>query len=559
MLARTACRPIKESTMDSPIAKTAARVRTPLPDGPVDVAVIGCGLGGLMAAARLAKSGLRVACFDSHYVAGGCATMFERGRTEARFRFDVGLHYIGDCSADGQIPTMLRSVDVELDYVPLDADGFDTLVLPDFRFRIPADRGAYRDRLVAQFPSEERGIDRYIRFLEHVDYASRRMERSGGRMDVRTMVGTLLHGRLAARYQNATIAEVLDSCTKDIQLRAVLLGQSGDYGVAPSRVSALLHAGLANHYFRGAFYPKGGGQVIADSLADVIERAGSSVHLRCGIERILVEGGRAVGVRTEARGGKESVDIRARIVLSNADLKRTLLELVGPEHLPTDWVTRAAGFQMGGALFLTVLGIDADLKQFGLGATNYWQFDSYDMEACYAGVLPGGLMQPRGCYVTSGTLKDPGTPGHAPPGASSLEVMALLPGAARAWAVDAAAIDAGSYRKNINYLEQKQRVEDDLVARVERMFPGLAAHIVLRESATPITHTRFTRASDGTGYGLAATPAQFMKGRPGYRGPIPGLYFAGASTRAGHGIVGALSSGRNAAQRIASDLGRSLP
>ena len=108
-------------------------------------------------------------------------------------------------------------------------------------------------------------------------------------------------------------------------------------------------------------------------------------------------------------------------------------------------------------------------------------------------------------------------------------------------------------------MEQKQRVEDDLVARVERMFPGLSQHIVLRESATPVTHTRFTRASDGTGYGIAATPAQFMKGRPGYRGPIPGLYFAGASTRAGHGVVGAMTSGRNAAQRIASDLGRSLP
>ena len=545
--------------MDSPIAKTATRVRNPLPEGAVDVAVIGCGLGGLMAAARLAQSGLRVACFDSHYVAGGCATMFERGRSDARFRFDVGLHYIGDCGPEGQIPTMLRSVGVSLDYVPLDPDGFDTLVLPDFRFRIPADRAVYRDRLVAQFPSEKRGIDRYIQFLEHVDYASRRMEQGGGRMGVGALVGTLLHGRLAARYQNATIAQVLDSCTKHPQLRAVLLGQSGDYGVAPSQVSALLHAGLTNHYFRGAFYPKGGGQVIADSLADVIEQHGGSVHLRCGIERILIEDGRAVGVRTEGRGGKEGVDIRAGIVLSNADLKRTLLELVGPEHLPSDWVTRANGFQMGGALFLTVLGVDADLKQFGMGATNYWQFDSYDMEACYAGALPGGVMQPRGCYVTSGTLKDPQTPGHAPPGGSSLEIMALLPGDAHAWAVDPAEIDAGHYRKNAKYMEQKQRVEDDLVARVERMFPGLSQHIVLRESATPVTHTRFTRASDGTGYGIAATPAQFMKGRPGYRGPIPGLYFAGASTRAGHGVVGAMTSGRNAAQRIAGDLGRSLP
>ena len=82
--------------MNSPILHTSRRVRTPLPEQ-VDVAVIGCGLGGLQAAALLARAGMKVACFDSHYVAGGCATMFERGRSDQRFRFDVGLHYLGDC------------------------------------------------------------------------------------------------------------------------------------------------------------------------------------------------------------------------------------------------------------------------------------------------------------------------------------------------------------------------------------------------------------------------------------------------------------------------------
>ena len=47
-----------------------------------------------------------------------------------------------------------------------------------------------------------------------------------------------------------------------------------------------------------------------------------------------------------------------------------------------------------------------------------------------------------------------------------------------------------------------------------------------------------------------------MKGRPGYRGPVEGLYLAGASTRAGHGIVGAMMSGENSAKRILADLGR---
>jgi phytoene dehydrogenase-like protein len=97
-----------------------------------------------------------------------------------------------------------------------------------------------------------------------------------------------------------------------------------------------------------------------------------------------------------------------------------------------------------------------------------------------------------------------------------------------------------------------------MIARLDALFPGSARAVVFRESATPVSHVRFTRATGGHGYGIAATPDQFMKGRPGYRAPLPGLYVCGASTRAGHGIVGAMLGGRQAARTIAKDLGRSL-
>ena len=87
----------------SPAVRTAPldlRTRGPVPDH-VDVAVVGCGLGGLTAAAYLARRGKRVACFDSHYVAGGCATQFARRNASGAYRFDIGLHYIGDCGPAG--------------------------------------------------------------------------------------------------------------------------------------------------------------------------------------------------------------------------------------------------------------------------------------------------------------------------------------------------------------------------------------------------------------------------------------------------------------------------
>ena len=534
------------------------RTRHPVPDD-VDVAIIGSGLGGLVAGATLARRGLRVALFESHSVAGGCATQFARGPRSARYHFDVGLHYIGDCGADGAIPRILRGVGIDLDYVPMDQDGFDTLLFPDLQFRIPAQVEVYRERLVALFPRERRGIDRYVRLLEQVMRAGKRMDAKGGKMGLSDLFALGRDLYALGKNQNRTIGAVLDDCVKDVRLRAVLLGQSGDYGLPPSKVSAFLHLGLAGHYFRGAYYPRGGGQVIADSLAREIERSGGTVHLRRGVDRILVEDGRAVGVRLEARAGGAMRDVRARVVLSNADLRLTLERLVGLEHLPASWVARVPQLEMAAALFMTFLGVRADLTKLGMRATNYWQFDSYDMEGFYEGAGAGGAdtspIRSRGCYVTSATLKDPQSAAHhAPAGVSNVEVMTIVPGHSARWHVSGDDAAAFRYKDNAPYRALKATLEQQMVDRLERILPGTRDAIVYRESATPVSHQRFARATDGTGYGLAATPAQFMKNRPGYRGPLPDLYLCGASTRAGHGIVGAMMSGAQAARRILGDM-----
>ncbi len=535
--------------------RAARRPKQVLPER-VDVAVVGSGLGGLVAAAHLAQSGLSVAVFESHYTAGGCATEFARGPRSARWHFDVGVHYVGDCRPGGSIPRMLSEVGVQVDFAELDPDGFDTLVFPDFRFRIPASIDLYRERLLSQFPSEAKPIDRYVKLLRAITKVGRALEDAdGARPPVTVMARIALDALRLAPHQNATIAEVFRSIgVRDPALAAVLLGQSGDYGLPPSKVSALLHLGLAAHYFKGAFYPKGGGQTIADRLVARIEALGGQVHLRAPVERILVEGGRAVGLRLAPRAGGHAREVRADVVLSNADLERTLLELVGAEHLPSAWIERTKRFQMAAALFMTYVGLEGDGAHLGMTSSNVWQFDDTDVEGFYRVThAVAGPIQVRGCYITSASMKDPENRSHhAPPGHTSLEVMAVVPSDPARWGVSGDARGWG-YKHGEAYEAAKKGVEDELLRRLDDVFPGAAERVVYRESATPLTHSRFTGATGGTGYGLAATPAQFMKGRPGYRGPLPGLYFSGASTRAGHGIVGAMLGGRAAGKRILSD------
>lgn len=542
-----------------PLSSSVARLRAraPLPDS-VDVAIVGAGPGGLTAAGYLTQLGLRTAVFDSHYVAGGCATQFSRGPKNQRYHFDIGLHYVGDCTPDGLIPKMLADIGVHVDFLEMDPDGFDTFVFPDFRFRVPANLDLYRQRLVDLFPSERRGIDRYVKLVQQVDRIGRTMANRGGKLSAVVALEVLLFGRLLARYQNATLGAFLDTVTQNPHLRAVIAGQNGDYGLPPSRVSVALHAGLAAHYFRGAYYPRGGGQVLADNIAAAVESRGGTIHLRRGISQILVENGRAVGVRTEPRDG-EIAEVRAKVVISNADLKRTMLELVPPAVLPTPALEKAKQYEMAAAIFLTCLGIKADLRALGMQVTNYWQFDTYDMESLYRDANQKTTPEVGACYITSATMKDPVNPHHAPEGIYNVEVMTLVPGNPRLWGVEPGLADNWGYKRNDVYLRRKEDVENQMIERLNNLFPGSKDHIVFRESATPVTHSRFTRATDGTGYGLAAIPSQCMKNRPSYRSPIPGLYFCGASTRAGHGIVGAMMSGKHAAAKVAADLGLVFP
>lgn len=511
-----------------------------LDDERFDVVVVGAGTGGLTAAALLARRGRKVLVVDQHTVPGGNGTVFTRDGWE----FDVGLHYIGGCHPGGLIPRLLAGAGVpDVEFEEMDPDGFDTLLFPDLEFRVPKGIETFRDRLLETFPAERRGIRRYVRLLRQIRGMQATLPRP------LSVLWTLPRSLLLLKWSGASFADFLDSCTSDRRLRAVLAGQNGDYALPPSRASAMMGAGLALHYLEGAYVPKGGGQVLSDRLAESVEGHGGKILLRARVTRILVRDGRARGVEIESRhvGART---IQAPVVLSNADLKRTLLELVGPEHLAVETVRRVAGYEMAPALGMVYLRIDRDLAAEGRPRTNYWRYTDYDLESQYAEVRRGRFPADPFVYVTIASLKDPTNPRLAPQGQTNLQVMSLAPSRPESWGVTDEEAASGKYHSSASYLAAKRAFTDGLLTSAEEVIPGLRDRVVFEETATPLTHTRFTGSTGGTSYGIAATPAQFLKGRPGARTEIGGLYLCGASNRAGHGIAGVMLSGLLAAASI---------
>jgi all-trans-retinol 13,14-reductase len=510
-----------------------------------DAIVIGSGLGGLTTAAYLATNDLRTLVLEKHYVAGGNAHVFRR---KQMFEFDVGVHYLGDCGPDGLIPTVLRGVGLEgkIEFLEMDPDGFDTLMFPGITLRVPKGWDRYRERLVATFPDDETALHRCLDVLQGAASEFTKVKLPVEPADVSRLMQEAPN---FMKWGMRTLGELFDDCGLGQKARALLVAESGTYALPPSRVPVILHAALIGHYLKGAYYPRGGGQVLPAHLVDVVRSNGGEVRTRAPVQRILVEDGKAVGVRLAS--GEE---LRAPVVVSNADLKRTFLEMVGEEHLSPQTVTCIKQYRMALPLFCVYLGLDMDLRQH-MPNTNYFYYTSFDTEGpfqdCYQGKVPSEL----GLFITVASVKDPHTETIAPKGYSSVQIMTLVPADYSLWGVEKGPALGEKYHRNPVYQSLKQSLTDAMVEGAEQVIPGIKEHIVWKEAATPISQEHFTFSTGGTSYGIELSADQFGPNRPSPETEIGGLFLAGASTVFAHGIGGVMRGGVGCASAV---LGRDL-
>ncbi len=505
-----------------------------------DAVVIGSGLGGLVCAAYLCATGHRTLVLEAHYVAGGNSQVFRRKVHGRQYEFDVGVHYIGECGPEGGITTLLGGLGLaeRIVFRPLDPDGHSTLIFPDFRFRVPSSWDRYRARLLQTFPADREPLEKVVGVLQQVATDLRRLGSGEVAMsELAQKAPTFLQWGLRP------ITELFRHFELSERPAAVLLGEQGDYAVRPSKTAVAMQAGLTDHYMRGAFYPEGGGQVIPGRLVEAIRAYGGEARTRAAVSKIRVEKGRAVGVTLE----KDGKEIDAGIVVSNADLKRTVLELVGSEHWKPETVERVKSYRMALALFGVYLGLDMDVAAQGVPNTNYFVFQSYDIEKMYAELEAGRIPDKPFAFLTFATLKDSASSNLAPKGYTNLQVMTAVPREYSLWAVDKGPADGGSYHRDPAYRERKNELTERLVEIADGVLPGLRDHIDWKEGATPVTQERFTRSTGGTSYGIEASLEQMGPFRMGPATDIEGLYLCGASTPSGHGIGGAMRSGIAAA------------
>jgi phytoene dehydrogenase-like protein len=464
-----------------------------------DVIVIGGGLGGLTAGAKLAKEGKSVLLLEQHDRPGGCATTFKR----KEYIMEVGLHEM-----DGLHPTDGKNKIFD------DLGIFDRvtfLPVPEFyRFLhrdtdlvMPHDREAAIDMLKTRFPDQSDGIDAYFHRLVNAK-----------RINV-----------MERNQPDISIGEFLDRTFSNEEIKLVLLGNLGYFHDDPYSLSLRYFSIAEGAYFNGrANFIQGGSQKLSDALMAIIRENGGKVLLNHEVTSLQARNGHVAGVTfvNNLPGKHTPVEAKADRVVAGAALP-VIASLLGTEG---STLRKQIEKQTIGASLLTVyLGFSKPLRAIGHNHYSTFVFD--DSISTQKDILANNhsdFTKRSFTFVDYSQIDS----GLAPEGKS---VGALC---CTDYTADWEPLSREAYKA------RKHEAGQHFIHRIDKLIPGSARAVLHLEVGTAKTVERYTGNPQGAVYGFAQHPNRQLTDR--IEG-IDNIYIASAWGKFGGGFSGAVFSG----------------
>ena len=523
-----------------------------------DAVVIGAGHNGLTNAAYLAKAGLDVLVVEKNDYIGGAAVSREmhEGWTYSSCSYvcsmmrqalhrdlDLSRHglllvpYLGtvNFADDGTVLTAYTDEEannLELKrHSPHDADSMHRFKADLARYaqlirktllRTPPDPTSFKPRDIREllflakefWALGEKELYEYVRFftISAADFLEDYFEND------------LIKAAMASPGIIGTALGVYSPGTSYILLHHVMGDVDGNIGAW----------GLA----------RGGMGAISNALAGALQEHGGEIRTNAGVQKILVDKRKAVGVVLE--NGDE---IYARIVVSNLDAKRTFTQIMDEQDLPKDVVRRARNFKIRGSSGKVNIALSGLPKFLGVPDNRYIDRGGQG----FTGSLET-MERAYDCWKRGRWSDDPFIESVIP---SAWDPTVAPPG--KHWMSNFIQYCPPKLADGPWTAEKRDQFGRTVVDKIERYSPGFKDLIVHMEVRTPHDMEQEIGLTEGNIFQGELTIDQLLFNRPfpgyaQYRMPVKNMYMCGSSTHPGGGVSSAC--GANAAREILLDLKR---
>jgi all-trans-retinol 13,14-reductase len=465
-----------------------------------DIIIIGSGLGGLTAGAKLAKEGKKVLVVEQHDRPGGCATTFKRGV----YTMEVGLHEMDGPAAGEMKNRIFNDLEVFKNVEFLKVPEFYHFINGRYEVTIPHNPEIAISELCELFPEEKAGIKAYFNLL----LAPKKKNKSDEpAIDI-------------------SVGEYLDSIIHNEDLKLILLGNLGYFHDDPYSLSIGYYSvAQASYYLYGGSFIKGGSQKLSDYFADYINSHGGEVILNHIVNKITVSGNRATGVSFKRKNRPDSDSIVAsgeEIIVNSAipGLPGLLPDIFAnnlKENIKDEII---------GTSFLTIyFGFKKPLKELG---HKYYSTFIYDESVKYqADILRNNKTDFANRSFTFVDYSQVDSD-LAPKGKSVGAICCL--DYLKDW----------EQLSKEDYKSEKERVAGIFINRLEKFIPGIKSVIDYYEVATSMTVKRYTLNPGGASHGFVHSPSR----KPNdYLKLLDNLHFASAWSKTGGGFSGAIYGG----------------